>query len=281
MDKIFNPEMIQGLVKNAISWLSINGVNILIALIVFFLGRWVAKRIIGIMRKGMTRAHVDDTLTSFLCSITYYAALAAVIVAALGQMGLNITSFLAVLGAAGLAVGLALKDSLSNFAAGVMIILLRFFKRGDYVTVAGTSGTVEAIKIFNTYLTTPDNQSVIVPNASILGDVIVNVTANDTRRIDLVIGIGYGDMIPKAKKLLEEIVTADERVLKTPAPTVAVSELGDSSVNFVVRPWCKTADYWAVRFDLLEKIKLTFDEQDVSIPFPQMDVHLFKEGQDQ
>lgn len=281
MDNILNPEFVRELTETAITWLSINGVNIVVALIVFVLGRWIAKRLVALMRKALLRGNVDETLTSFLCSITYYAALAAVIVAALGQMGLNITSFLAVLGAAGLAVGLALKDSLSNFAAGVMIILLRFFKKGDYVTVAGTSGTVEAIKIFNTYLTTPDNQCVIVPNASILSGTIVNVTANDTRRIDLVIGIGYGDMIPKAKKILEDIVAADERILKTPAPTVAVSELGDSSVNFVVRPWCKTSEYWAIRFDLLEKIKMTFDEQGVSIPFPQMDVHMFKEDQEQ
>ncbi|WP_147820861.1 mechanosensitive ion channel family protein [Salidesulfovibrio onnuriiensis] len=277
MNDILNPDFIRELTENIITWLSINGINILIALLVFVVGRWISRRIVNLMRRGMLRAGVDETLTSFLCNITFYAMLAAVIIAALGQLGLNITSFLAVLGAAGLAVGLALKDSLSNFAAGVMIILLRFFKKGDYVTVAGTSGTVQSIKIFNTFLTTPDNQLVIVPNASILGGTIVNVTANDTRRIDMVVGIGYGDHIPKAKSILEELVASQEGVLADPAPTIAVSELADSSVNFVVRPWCKTSDYWKVRFALTEKIKMAFDEQGVNIPFPQMDVHLFKE----
>lgn len=279
MNEILNPEFLKQLTETVITWLSINGINMLVALLFFAVGRWVAKRLKGLMRKGLLRANVDETLASFLCNIAFYIMLAAVIIAALGQLGLNITSFLAVLGAAGLAIGLALKDSLSNFAAGVMIILLRFFKKGDYVTVAGTSGTVQSIKIFNTFLTTPDNQLVIVPNASILSDIIVNVTANDTRRIDLVIGIGYGDHIPKAKSILEEIVTNQEGVLTAPAPTIAVSELGDSSVNFVVRPWCKTCDYWKIRFELIEKIKMSFDEQNVNIPFPQMDVHLFKEEQ--
>jgi len=279
MNDILNPEFLQQLAETAITWISINGINVLVALLFFVVGRWVAKRIIALMRRGMLRTNVDETLSSFLCNIAFYAMLAAVIIAALGQLGLNITSFLAVLGAAGLAVGLALKDSLSNFAAGVMIILLRFFKKGDYVTIAGTSGTVESIKIFNTFLTTPDNQQVIVPNAGVLSGTIVNVTAKDTRRIDLVVGIGYGDHIPKAKSILEEIVTGQEGVLKDPAPTIAVSELADSSVNFVVRPWCRTSDYWKVRFALIEKIKLTFDEQGVNIPFPQMDVHLFKEEQ--
>lgn len=278
MDSIFHPEFVQELLENIITWISLNGINVIVAILVFIIGRWLAKRIIALMKKGLGKACVDETLSSFLASIAYYALLAAVIIAALGQLGLNITSFLAVLGAAGLAVGLALKDSLSNFAAGVMIILMRFFKKGDYVTIAGTSGTVRDIKIFNTFLTTPDNQLVVVPNASVLNGTIVNVTANDTRRIDLVIGIGYGDHIPKAKSILEELVQADERILKDPAPTVAVSELGDSSVNFVVRPWCNTSDYWAVRFDLIEKIKMTFDEKGVSIPFPQMDVHMHQDA---
>lgn len=278
MDSIFHPEFVQELLENIITWISLNGINVIVAILVFIIGRWLAKRIIALMKKGLGKACVDETLSSFLASIAYYALLAAVIIAALGQLGLNITSFLAVLGAAGLAVGLALKDSLSNFAAGVMIILMRFFKKGDYVTIAGTSGTVRDIKIFNTFLTTPDNQLVVVPNASVLNGTIVNVTANDTRRIDLVIGIGYGDHIPKAKSILEELVQADERILKDPAPTVAVSELGDSSVNFVVRPWCNTSDYWAVRFDLIEKIKITFDEKGVSIPFPQMDVHMHQDA---
>jgi small conductance mechanosensitive channel len=199
-----------------------------------------------------------------------------VIIAAIGQAGINVTSFLAILGAAGLAIGLALKDSLSNFASGVMLIMLKFFEKGDYITAGGQSGTVSAINIFNTILTSPDNKKIIVPNSAVLSGSIVNVTANDTRRVDLVMGIGYDDDLLKAKQLLEKIVSEEPRVLKDPAPQIAVSELADSSVNFVVRPWCKTGDYWPVYFALTEKVKLIFDQEGISIPYPQTDVHLYK-----
>jgi small conductance mechanosensitive channel len=217
---------------------------------------------------------VDVTLLSFLENIIYYTLIIIVIIAALGQLGINTTSFLTIVGAAGLAIGLALKDSLSNFASGVMLILFRPFGVGDAVTAGGVSGSVVAISLFNTTLNTPDNQRIIVPNSSITGNVITNVTANDTRRVDLVIGVGYDDDIKKAKEVLTKIIQEEPRVLDTPKPLIAVSELADSSVNFVVRPWVKTSDYWAVYFDLTEKIKLTFDEQGISIPYPQQDVHI-------
>jgi len=270
-----DPQTIQDLIQQGISLVTQHGLNVLIAILIFLVGKAVARKLADICRALMAKAKVDETLRGFLRNILYYALLAAVVIMALGQAGLNITSFLAVLGAAGLAVGLALKDSLSNFAAGVMLILLGFFKKGDYVTVAGESGTVAGLGIFNTILNTPDNRQIIVPNSSILNSAITNVSANPTRRVDLVFGIGYDDDLRKAKAVLEKIIADDSRILKDPAPTVAVSELADSSVNFVVRPWVNAADYWNVYFDLTEKVKLTFDAEGISIPFPQTDVHLY------
>ncbi len=247
------------------------------AILIFIIGKWLARYLSKLLGKILRKNNMDETLTSFLGHITYYTLFLLVLIAAAGQLGINTTSFLTIVGAAGLAVGLALKDSLSNFASGVMLILFRPFKVGDYVTAGGQSGTVESIDIFNTILKTPDNQMVIVPNSSITTDVITNVNANPTRRIDLIVGIGYDDNIGEAKSVLEDLVKADSRILSDPAPTIAVSELADSSVNFVVRPWVKTADYWAVRFDLTEKIKLTFDEKSISFPYPQQDVHMYTE----
>ncbi len=271
-----NPETVQQLLEQGITFVSVHGLNILIALAIFLIGKIIARKLAEITRAIMVKANVDQTLRTFLRNIIYYALLAAVVVMALGQAGLNVTSFLAVLGAAGLAVGLALKDSLSNFAAGVMLILLKFFKKGDFITAAGQSGTVTAINIFNTMLTSPDNKAIIVPNSSILSGTIVNVTANDTRRVDLVMGIGYDDDLLKAKALLQKIVSEEPRVLEDPKPVIEVSELADSSVNFVVRPWVKTPDYWGVYFALTERVKLVFDQEGISIPYPQTDVHLYK-----
>ena len=197
-----------------------------------------------------------------------------VIIASLNRLGVNTTSLVALLGAAGLAIGLSLQDSLKNFAAGVMIILFKPFKLGDFVEAGGATGVVENISIFSTKFKTGDNKEVIVSNGNIYGGMIVNYTAKETRRIDMVIGIGYNDDIKKAKNIITEILDADERILLDPAPSVSIGELGDSSVNFNVRPWVKTEDYWAVRSDTLEKIKLAFDENGISIPYPQMDVHL-------
>ena len=249
-------------------------IKIVAALAILVIGNWLAKWISAIFVKMMDRNEVDVTLTKFLKNIIYYALLTAVVIAAAGQLGINTTSFLTVVGAAGLAIGLALKDSLANFSSGVMLILFRPFKVGDVVTVAGETGAVEEITIFNTVMNTPDNQRKIIPNGIITSGTITNVTANDTRRIDMVFGIGYEDDIKAADDLLLEILKAEPRVLSDPAPTVAVSELADSSVNFVVRPWVNTDDYWSVKFSLTEKIKLAFDEAGISIPFPQQDVHM-------
>ncbi len=258
-------------------WVTTYSVKIIAALLILFIGKWVARKITSLIAKLMERNKVDITLVRFLDSIMYYSLMVMVVIAAAGQLGINTTSFLTVVGAAGLAIGLALKDSLSNFASGVMLVLFRPYRVHDYVNIGGVSGNVVSISLFTTELNTVDNQKVIVPNASITANVITNVTANPTRRVDLVIGIGYGDDIKKAKEVIHSVLAEEKRLLENPAPLVAVSELGDSSVNFVVRPWVKTVDYWSVYFALQENIKLAFDANGISIPFPQQDVHLFQE----
>ena len=250
------------------------GLRIAAALAILVIGNWLAKKFTAVFVKMMERNEIDITLTRFLKNIVYYALLTAVVIAAAQKLGINTASFLAVVGAAGLAVGLALKDSLANFSAGVMLILFRPFKVGDAVTVAGETGAVEEITIFNTVMNTPDNQRKIIPNGLITSGTITNITANDTRRIDMVFGIGYDDDIKSAEQVFANMIKADPRVLNEPAPTVAVAELADSSVNFVVRPWVKTSDYWDVKFELTEKIKMALDEAGISIPFPQQDVHM-------
>lgn len=255
------------------------GINIAMALVIFIVGRMVVGMVHSLVVKLMKRADMDEMLVSFLASILRWVLLLFVIIAAIGQLGVDTTSLVALLGAAGLAIGLSLQGSLQNFAAGVMLIVFRPFVRGNFVEVAGTSGSVELIGIFTTTLNTPDNKEIIVPNGAIYSDTITNYSARDTRRVDMVFGIGYGDDIHKAKQLLTDIVNADERVLQDPAPTIAIGELGDSSVNFLVRPWVKSADYWAVMWDTNEKVKDTFDANGISIPFPQMDVHVEKIGE--
>jgi len=268
---------IEKIIDTLTLWATTYSMKIIAAVLIFIIGKWLAKKVSNVFIKLLEKNKVDATLNRFLESIVYYTLLIVVLIAVAGQLGINTTSFLTIVGAAGLAIGLALKDSLSNFSSGVMLILFRPFRVGDFATVGGVTGTVKSIDIFNTTLNTPDNQRVIVPNANITNDVITNVTANDTRRVDLTIGIGYGDDVLKAKKVLGEILKTENRILEIPAPKIAVSELADSSVNFVVRPWVKTSDYWDVYFDLTEKIKLTFDQEGISIPFPQQDVHLFQE----
>lgn len=253
-------------------------INIFFALAIFIVGRWVAKILIKLLRKGLGKADMDPILVNFVASIVSSLLLLFIIIASLNQLGVDTTSLIAIFGAAGLAIGLALQGSLQNFASGVMLIIFRPFKTGDFVEAGGTSGVVEAISIFTTIMRTGDNREVIVPNGSIYTGTITNYSARDTRRIDMVFGIGYGDDIKKAKQILQQVVEADERVLKDPAPLVAVAELADSSVNFNVRPWVKSPDYWAVKFDLTENVKLAFDENNISIPFPQMDVHMDKAG---
>ncbi|MFW5498926.1 MULTISPECIES: mechanosensitive ion channel family protein [unclassified Maridesulfovibrio] len=273
---LMNPDSVSKFAEDAIAFVSVHGLRILVAILVLLVGRMISRQVSNVVKRMMLKAKVDDILTSFIATIVYYALLSAFVVAALGQAGINVTSFLAVLGAAGLAIGLALKDTLANFAAGVMLILLRMFKKGDYVTIAGTSGTVQELSAFYTELSTPDNQRVVVPNSSILGSVIVNTSAHKTRRIDLIIGISYEDDIEKAKSIIKSILEAEGRLLKTPEPLIAVGNLGDSSVDIFVRPWVGTGDYWPTKYALLEKIKISLDEAGISIPYPQSDVYLHK-----
>jgi len=247
---------------------------VLKAVLTLFFG-WIVARILrSVARKIMIKAKIETTLVGFICNLTYAVLMTLVIVSTVQALGIATTSFVAVLGAAGLAVGFALQGSLANFAAGVMLIIFRPFKAGDFVEVGGVNGSVEEVQIFATMMKTPDNKRVVVPNSSITGGTITNYSAKDTRRVDMVFGIGYDDDIKKAKGVLEEILAKDDRILADPAPKVAVSELGDSSVNFVCRPWVKTADYWDVFFDVTEAVKHRFDAENISIPFPQRDVHL-------
>jgi len=253
-------------------------INLIWAAVIFLVGRYIIRLIVNLIRRVMKRTDQAPILVNFVVNVTSMALLLVVIIIALDQLGVDTTSLIAVLGAAGIAVGLALQDSLKNFASGALMVIFRPFKTGDYVEAAGVSGSVETIHMFHTLLRTPDNKVVIVPNGQIYSDSIINYSAMDTRRIDMQFGIGYDDDIRKARQLLEGIVNADERILDDPAPQIALSELADSSVNFVVRPWVKSGDYWAVKFDITEKVKLAFDDNGISIPYPQMDVHLFEEN---
>lgn len=251
-------------------------INAVSAGVIFFVGQYLVKLVSNFLKTTMLKRDMDPALAHFLYSMVRWGALAFVVIAALAQLGIQTASFVAIIGAAGLAVGLALQGSLSNFAAGVLILIFRPFKAGDFVEVAGTSGIVEKIQIFTTELRSPDNKQVIIPNSQVTGGNIINYSAKDTRRVDLVMGISYSDDIDKAKAVIEEVVKADEKVLADPEPVIAVHELADSSVNFVVRPWAKTEDYWAVYWGLTEALKKRFDQEGISIPFPQRDVHLFK-----
>jgi len=253
--------------------------NIVGALIILVVGRWLALRLSLLGKKMMERAGIDQTLVEFAESVVYIGLMAAVILAALNALGVETTSMIAILGAAGLAVGLALQGTLANVGAAVLIILFRPFKVGDMVTAGGETGTVAEINLFSTTLSPVDNRTIIIPNGTIIGSTIVNFSAKETRRVDLTFGIGYGDDLKLAKETLYAIVNADERILQDPVPFVAVSELGESSVNFVVRSWVKSDLYWDVYFDTIEKVKLTFDEKGITIPYPQMDVHLPERSQ--
>jgi small conductance mechanosensitive channel len=252
------------------------GINIVMAIAIYIIGKFIVGILVNVFGKVMTRSKYDDMLIDFVKAIVNAILMLFVIVASLDQLGVNTTSMVAILGAAGLAIGLSLQGSLQNFASGVMLLVFRPFKAGDFIDAGGEMGTVKTISIFTTMMTTADNKQIIVPNGKIYGGNITNFSANDTRRVDMVVGIGYDSDLKKAKQILNEMVAADERILKDPAPKVAVSELADSSVNFVVRPWVASADYWAVKFDFTEAVKLRFDAEGISIPFPQMDVHVHK-----
>ncbi len=260
----------------AMTYVSEYGFKIIAALLIFIVGKIVVKRVTALSKKLMIKAKVDETLVEFLESIIYFVLLVVVIMASLNTMGINTTSFLAVFGAASLAIGLALKDSLSNIGAAVLIIIFRPFKVGDVIEAAGTTGTVKDVNLFSTIIEPIDKRIVVVPNSSIIGGNITNFSKRTERRVEHVFGIGYDDDLKLAKETLMQIIKDDERVLEDPAPLVAVGELGESSVNFTFRAWVKTDDYWDVHFDMLEKVKLTFDEKGISIPYPQMDIHTDK-----
>jgi len=260
--------------EKAVEWVTTSGMSLITALLVLFLGIWAAKILKGITRRFMTKRSVEPTLVKFGTNILYAVLVLFVAIAALNQIGFQTTSIIAVLGAAGLAVGLALQNSLANFASGVMILIFHPFRVGEFIEGAGVMGTVEELGIFVTELRTPDNQSIFVPNGGLTGGNITNYTRNDTRRMNMVVGVGYGEDVRTVQEVLLQIISEDPRVLKDPEPKVAVLEMADSSVNFAVRPWVKTAEYWDVFFDLNQRIKLTFDEKGIEIPFPQTDVHL-------
>lgn len=251
-------------------------ISIGLAVLVFIVGKFIVGIIVKVARHALEKGGMDALLVNFITSIMRWVLMLFIIIAALEQLGVDTTSLVALLGAAGIAVGLALKDSLQNFASGVMLILFRPFKNGDFVEAGGVAGVVEHIGIFTTVMRTGDNKEVIIPNGQVYGGTITNFSARDTRRVDMVFGISYDADIRQAKAIMDKIITEDERVLKDPAHVIAVSELADSSVNFVVRPWVNSADYWAVLWDTTEKVKYAFDEAGIGIPYPQMDVHIEK-----
>ncbi len=274
--------IVEGL-SQAEKWLSDNsdlliqyGVNIISALLILFIGNIIVKAVAGSISKVLEKKNMDKAVVEFVHGLVRYLLFIIVLIAALGRVGVQTASVVAVIGAAGLAVGLALQGSLSNFAAGVLIVAFRPFKSGDYVEVGGVAGSVEAIQIFQTVLKTPDNKMVVVPNSGVIGGPITNYSRHATRRVDLVIGVSYNSDLKKTKQVLRDTLEKDSRILKNPDITIGVHTLADSSVNFVVRPWVKTEDYWNVYFDSMQAIKEALDENGIEIPFPQMDVHLNK-----
>jgi small conductance mechanosensitive channel len=256
------------------------GMKLLAAVAIFFIGRWLANLAVNMVRKALARTNMEDTLEKFLCNILNALLMLVIIIATIGAMGVETTSLLAILAAAGLAIGLALQGSLSNFASGVLIVAFRPYKVGDFIEGGGVSGTVDEVQIFTTVLKTSDNKKIIVPNSQIMDSTITNYSAHDTRRVDLVIGCGYGDDIDKVYKVLQDIINSDERILKDPAPSIVLNALADSSVNFNVRPWVKSADYWGVYNNITEQVKRRFDQEGLNIPFPQRDVHIYQHGSD-
>lgn len=254
------------------------GPGLLLAILVLVVGLWIIKRVVNLINKGLAASDTDPTLARFLGSLASIVLKALLLISVAGMVGIETTSFIAVLGAASLAIGLALQGSLANFAGGVLVLLFRPYKVGDFVDAQGVMGTVADIQIFNTVIRTGDNKQIIVPNGAISNGIITNFSAEPTRRVDMVFGIGYGDDITQAKATLKNILSKDDRIHKDPEPFVVVSELADSSVNFTVRVWVDAADYWGVFFDTTEQVKLVFDAEGISIPYPQQDVHLHQVG---
>ncbi|TCO75944.1 mechanosensitive ion channel family protein [Chromatocurvus halotolerans] len=267
MENIDIPQLIN---IYAIPW----GIRIVTALVIFIIGRMVVAVVVGIAQKLMLRQKLDETLVIFVVAILRALLLLFVIIAALSQLGIDTTSLIALIGAAGLAIGLSLQSSLSNFAAGVMLIIFRPFVKGNFVEAGNAMGTIDKVNIFTTTMITPDNKEIIVPNGTIMSNNITNFSAKPTRRVDMTFGISYDDDLRLARSILQDIVEGDERVLADPAPAVVVGALADSSVNFLVRPWVNSADYWPVFWDTTEKVKLRFDEAGITIPFPQRELHI-------
>lgn len=252
------------------------GLKILGSLLIFFIGRWIAGQIVTLIKKGLHKAKVDPTLVSFAANATYVGLIVVIVIAAISNMGVETTSFVAVFGAAGLAVGLALKDTLSNVGAAVLIIFFRPFKVGDFIETSGVMGTVKTINLFSTTLTTTDNRSIIIPNGTLISGNIINYTGNDKRRVDMVFDIDYKDDLRLAKEVIMEVLKANPKVLAEPAPVVAVGALAQNSVQIFARPWVAVDDYWDGMFEMTEAVKLEFDKHGISIPFPQMDLHVRK-----
>lgn len=265
---------IEAVLQTIYAYLAQYGLRIVGALIIFIIGRWLAKLVSQWIEKALLKSRLDKTLVTFIKNLSYIVLLVLVAMAAVKPIGIDTTQFAVALGAAGLAVGLALQGSLSNFASGFLMIIFHPFKVGDFIEAAGTKGTVKEIQLFNTIINTPDNVRAIIPNSKITDSNILNYTVTGTRRVDMVIGVSYEDDLKKAKNIIEGVLASDDRILKDPPPKVAVSELADSSVNFVVRPWVNSPDYWDVYFEMTAKIKLALDENDITIPFPQRDVHI-------
>lgn len=267
----------QEYIDKAINLVVQYGGNILLAIITLIIGLWVVKKITKGFRKTLEKRNVDASLVPFLSSLVNAILKVLVIISVAGMVGVEMTSFVAVLGAAGLAVGLALQGSLSNFAGGVLILILKPFKVGDFIEGAGTSGTVREIQIFYTYLTTPQGQEIVVPNGQLSNNTITNYSFNETRRIDMTFGIGYGDDIDKAKEILHRLAAEESRFIADKGITIFVEALADSSVNIRLRGWSTTDDYWDIVNGLNEKVKKAFDQEGVGIPFPQMDLHLVED----
>lgn len=254
------------------------GIKVVAAIVILIVGLWLAKQAKALFVKALGKREIDPTLIGFFSNLLYGAIMVFVVISSISKLGVNTTSFAAVVASAGLAIGLALQGSLSNFASGVLLILFKPFKAGNFIKAGGEAGIVVEIGLLTTELRTPDNVKIILPNSAVMSGSITNISAHPTRRVDMVVGVSYSDDLPKAKQIMLDLLAADARVLKEPEPQVAVSNLGDSSVDFVVRPWVNAEDYWAFKFDFTQAVKEKFDAEGVSIPFPQRDVHLFQES---
>lgn len=276
MEEVMDAESLSNHLDTAVELAIRYTPSFIAAIVVLIIGLWLINRFVNFVGRALERANTEPTLAKFLKTVVSIGLKVLLVISVAGMIGIQTTSFIAVLGAAGLAIGLALQGSLANFAGGVLILLFRPYKVGDYVEAQGVGGTVKEIGIFNTQINTPDNKRIIVPNGSISNGIITNYSAEPTRRVDFLFGIGYGDDIAKAKEVLTGLAVADERVFDDPEPQIVVGNLGDSAVEIIVRVWANSVDYWAIKFDLTEQAKIALEEAGISIPFPQRDVHLFQ-----